>query len=110
MEFALRELGQYVAFAKDLVLNTVDFDFASTVFAEDDFVANFNAQSSAYTVIEELAWSNSDNLASLWLFLGGIWQNDTACSGFFSFERLNNDAIIEWTKVYISHVEITLVI
>ena len=105
MEFALRELGQHIAFAKDLVLNTVDFNFASAVFAEDHFVADFYAQNSANTAIEKLARTDRDNLAALWLFLGGIGQNDTACGGLFCFEWLDNDAVIEWTKIYISHLK-----
>jgi len=99
----LSELGENIALAKDFVLNAVDFDFASAVFAEDHFVANTDAESGANAVIEQLARSNRDDLATLWLFLGTVWQNDTTSGGFFCFERLNNDSIIERTEIHLSH-------
>lgn len=100
----LRELGENIALAKDLVFDAIDFDFASAVLAEDDLVANADAQGGADTIIEQFAWPDGDDFAPLWLFLGAVWQKDTTGGGFFGFERLDNDTIIERTDVYFGHI------
>jgi hypothetical protein len=100
----LRELGENIALAKDLVFNAIDFDFASAVLAENHLVPNADAQRRADTVIEQFAWSDGDDFAPLWLLFGAIRQKDTTGSGFFGFERLDNDTIIERTDVYFCHI------
>jgi hypothetical protein len=106
----LSELSQDIALAKNLVLNAIDFHFASTVFAEDDFVANSYAQCTAHTAIKQLAWPNGNHLATLWLFFRRVRQNDTTSGGLFGFKWLHNDTVIKRTNVYLCHLECSLLL
>ena len=95
----LSEFGEDIALTKDLVIDAVDFDLAPTVFAEDDFVANSDAECGADAIVEQFAGSDRDDLATLWLFFRAIWQDDTTGGGQLGFGRLDYDTIIEWTNI-----------
>jgi hypothetical protein len=99
----LRKLGKDIAFAKDLVLLASDFNIASAVTTVDHLIADNHTQLATIAVVKQSTRTNSYDLASLRLFLCGIWQNDTARSHLFCFEWLNHNAIIEWTQIDFRH-------
>jgi hypothetical protein len=94
----------YASFAKTslsrriLYFDAVDFNFASAVLAENNFVTNRNAQSSANAIVQAAFLVLLLQPCHVVAFLGRIWQNDTASSGLFCFEWSDNDTVIERTR------------
>src|SRR4051794_33009820 len=102
------DLRENVRLAEDLVLFAVDFDFRSTVLAEDHFVANGDRKLTAVARIEQLARARRYDLPTLRLFLSRIRQHDPASRHLFSLQRLNNNPIIQRTQLNLGHVSLLL--
>jgi hypothetical protein len=98
------KLGENIAFTKNLDIDTFNFDVGSAVLAEQNFVANANADSTTLTTVEQSARANCHDFATLRLFASSVRQNDSASSGFFGVDRFNNNAIVKWVQ---SHCSIT---
>ena len=94
-ELRLTELRQDIALAKDLDFDTIDFDFSSAVFAEQNFVTNSDADCASFATFKQSSRADSSDRTALWFFASGIRQNDSASSFFFSIQWLNNNTIIE---------------
>ncbi len=88
-----------VGLAEDFVFFAVDFDFGAAVLAVDHFVADFHGELAAAAGIEQLTGARRETLPRCGFSLSGIRQHDSAGGHLFSFERFDNDAIIERTQV-----------
>src|SRR6476659_11016650 len=77
---ALANNAQNIAFLHDDQVFTVDLHLGARPFAEQDLVAGLDVQRRHLAVIVARAGADGDNLALLRLFLGGIGNDDPACS------------------------------
>jgi hypothetical protein len=66
-----------VALLHDEVIDAVDFDLGARPFAEQDVVANLDVDRDELAALVAAARSNGDDLALLWLLLGGVGNDDT---------------------------------
>src|SRR6056297_3051992 len=92
----LNHLGQDIAFPQDFIFGSVDFDVGSAVLAVQHFIAFRHGNLTTIATFEQTTGTDSDNFATLWLLLGGIWQHDPAGGHFFCLNGGNNNTIIEW--------------
>jgi hypothetical protein len=72
-----------VALFHDEVIDTVDFDLGARPCAEQDAVANLDVNRDELAALVAAARSNGDDLALLWLLLGGV-GNDVPPAVFAS--------------------------
>ena len=96
----LDDFGQDVAFAENLVLHVIDFDFIAAVFAEEDFIADRDGKSSTSAIVEEFPRANGGHFAALRFFLGGVGQDDAARGFLFGIQGFDDDAIIERSEFH----------
>src|SRR6476620_7038239 len=86
--------AQNVAFLHDDEVFTVDFDFGTRPFAEQDLVAGLDVQRSDLAFVALGPAADSDDCAFLWLFLGGIGDNDPARGLLVSLDTANENAVM----------------
>jgi hypothetical protein len=84
-----------VALFHDEVLDVIDFDLGAGPFAEQDAVANPDIDRDELAALVAAAGSNGDDLALLWLLLGGV-GNDNATSGLrLGIDSLDDNAVVK---------------
>src|SRR5262249_27020490 len=98
------DFRENIALAEDLELLAVDFHFRAAVLPEDHFIADFHGEFAAAAAIEQFARSSRQYLAALRFFLGSIWQNNTASGHFFSFQRTDDNTIVEGSEIKFWHL------
>src|SRR5579872_7564240 len=75
------------------VLDTIDFDFGTGPFAEQDAVTDLDVDRDKLAALVAAAGSDGNDLALLRLLLGGV-RNDDATSGLrFGIESLDDNAV-----------------
>ncbi|EOB45323.1 hypothetical protein NM69155_2157 [Neisseria meningitidis 69155] len=83
-----------VFFAHHQQLFAVGFYGLAAVFAEDDFVADFDIQRTARAVFTDFARAHGDDFAHIGFFGGRTRQNDARCGFLFSFQAFDDDAVV----------------
>ena len=68
--------------------------------AEQDCVAGFHVERDALAVVFRLAVADSDDLALLRLFLGGVGDDDSADFLLAFLDALNDDAVVQRSDVH----------
>jgi hypothetical protein len=58
-------------------------------------VALFNLEGDSGSVVENLTVADSDNHTFLWLFLGGVGNDDSAFDALLLFDPLEQDSIVK---------------
>src|SRR5215218_5696627 len=82
------------------VLDAIDFDLGARPFAEQDAVADLDVDRDELAALVAAAGSNSDDLALLWLLLGGV-GNDYATSGLrLGVDSLDDNAIVKRSEFH----------
>src|SRR5438034_8390445 len=96
-------LDQYphnVALFHDEVLDVIDFDLGARPFAEQDAVADLDVDGDELATLVASAGSNGDDLALLWLLLGGV-RNDDATSGLrLGIDSLDDNAVVKRSEFH----------
>src|SRR5437868_9604193 len=89
-----------VALFHDEVLDAIDFDLGARPFAEQDGVADLDVDGDELAALVASAGSNGDNLALLWLLLGGV-RNDDATSGLrLGIDSLDDNAVVKRSEFH----------
>ena len=78
-----------VRFLHDQQVFAANLDFGARPFAEQDLVAGLDVQRGDLAVIGAGAGADGDDFAFLWLFLGGLWDNDAAGRLFLGLDAAN---------------------
>ena len=63
-----------------------------------DAIAHLHVNRLALPVIKDAAWSNSDDLALLWLLLRRVGQDDAAGGLLIARDWLDDDAVAEGSE------------
>src|SRR6266853_879810 len=89
-----------VALFHDEVLNAIDFDLGARPFAEQDAVADLDVDRDELAALVAATGSNGDDLALLWLLLGGV-GNDDATSGLrLGIDSLDDNAVVKRSEFH----------
>src|SRR5215831_13717005 len=89
-----------VAFLHDHVLYAVELDFGPRPLAEQHPVADLDVDRDELAALIATTRANGNDLSFLRFFLRSI-RNDDAAAGFlFSFDPLDDDAIVKWTEFH----------
>ena len=84
------------ALKKEQQLLVVVLDLGAAVFAEDHDVTLGNIEGDSLSVVVNAARTGCEYLALLGLLLRGVGNDQARGRGLLGFERLNEDAILEW--------------
>src|SRR5207253_5771140 len=89
-----------VALFHDEVLDAIDFDLGARPFAEQDGIADLDVDGDELAALVASAGSNGDDLALLWLLLGGV-RNDDATSGLrLGIDSLDDNAVVKRSEFH----------
>src|SRR6266487_3066952 len=89
-----------VALFHDEVLDAIDFDLGARPFAEQDTVADLDVDRDELAALVAATGSNGDDLALLWLLLGGV-GNDDATSGLrLGIDSLDDNAVMKRSEFH----------
>jgi hypothetical protein len=91
----LHDLGQNIAFAKDLQILPLNLDVGPAVFAEQDFVADIDRDSRTFAAVENPAGADRDDFSTLRFLLSGVGKDDATRRPFLGTRGFDNDAIIQ---------------
>ena len=67
-----------VAFGDDEDFLAAVFDFGAAVFGNEDFVADLDGEDNVVAFLILAAGSEAEDFCFLWLFLCGVWKDDSA--------------------------------
>src|SRR5262249_35551577 len=89
-----------IAFLHDHVLDAVELDFGPRPLAEQHPVADFDVDRDELAALVATTRADGNDLPFLRFFLRGIRNDDAAAGLLFSFDPLNDDAIVKWTELH----------
>jgi hypothetical protein len=92
--------GKQVVFFHDEQFVAVELDGLAAVFAEQDAVADLHGQCLGFALVIGLAGANGQDFALVWLFCGGIGNEDTGSGAGFAVNAFDDHAVGERTKVH----------
>jgi hypothetical protein len=73
---------------------TIDFDFRSGIFSEQNMIAGLDVQGENFAFIVRLAFADGDNFAFLGLFFCGVGNNNATADGFAFFDATDDDTVM----------------
>src|SRR5579862_99425 len=91
-----------VVFAHVEQVLTVHLEFLAGVLAEQDLVSGLDAHRDELAVIIGLAGACVEDFADRRLFSGGVGDDDAAGGLALLFEPLDDDPVVQWTKLHVS--------
>src|SRR5215831_11096114 len=89
-----------IAFLHDHVLDAVELDFGPRPLAEQHPVADLDVDRDELAALIATTRADGNDLSFLRFFLGGIRDDDAATALLFSFDPLDDDAIVKWTEFH----------
>src|SRR5262249_21542707 len=89
-----------VAFFHDHVLDAIELDFGARPLAEQHPVADLDVDRDELAALIATAGADSNDLPFLRFFLCSIRNDDAATRLLFSFNPLDDDAIVKWTEFH----------
>src|SRR5215204_2303648 len=97
---SLLDDGEDVAPGEDEELLPVVLDLGAAVFGVEHLVADGDVErDSLRAPVVPTALADSEDLALLWLLLGGVRDDETGRRGLFRVERLDHDPVLERLEV-----------
>ena len=78
----------------DQVLHAIELDFLTGVLSEQDGVSRFDIQRHPFAILVGFAEARRQHLALLWLFLGGIRNDDSSDFLFPFLDSRNEDPVM----------------
>ena len=94
------EHAEDVGFLHNQEVLTVDLDFGSRPFAEQDALAGLEVERDEFAALVAAAGSDGDDFAFLRLFLGGVGYDDAALRLVFAFDAFDHDAVVQGPKFH----------
>ena len=91
--------GEQVTGGQQQVLLAVVLQLGAAVLGKDHGIALVDAYRGDLTLVVGAAWAYGNDGSFLWLFLGGIRDNQAGSGGGFSFYDLYEDAVLERLNV-----------
>src|SRR5262249_38134077 len=89
-----------IAFLHNHVLDAVELDFGPRPLAEQHPVADLDVDRDELAALVGTTRADGNTLPFLGFFLRGIRNDDAAAGLLFSFDPLNDDAIVKWTEFH----------
>src|SRR5262249_55642781 len=89
-----------IAFLHNHVLDAVELDFGPRPLAEQHPVADLDVDRDELAALIPTTRADGNDLSFLGFFLGGIRDDDAASGLLFSFDPLDDDAIVKWTEFH----------
>src|SRR5262249_15502901 len=96
------ENAQDFVLAHDQILIAIDLDVRSGILAEQNAIPRLHIERDQLPVFGALALADGYYFAFLGLFLGRIGNEEPADLGFFLFDSLDHDAVIQRTNLHTS--------
>src|SRR5216684_2713451 len=97
------QLRKNFFFAKDEILLVLDFDFRTTVLAEEDAISGLDVQRDQFALLA-LASADGDDFALHGLFFCGVRDDDATLDAFLLFNALHDDTVVERGQLH-CHLE-----
>src|ERR1700760_2753614 len=82
-------------FLHDEEVFAIDFDLGAAPLAEEDAIAGLDVEGEYLAFVVGLTLTDGDDFAFLWLFLGGVGDDDAATHGLALFDTANEDAVVQ---------------
>src|SRR5262249_52774782 len=89
-----------IAFLHDHVLDAVELDFGPRPLAEQHPVPDLDVDRDELAALIATTRADGNDLSFLRFFLRGIRNDDAAAGLLFSFDPLDDDAIVKWTEFH----------
>src|SRR6516164_8145958 len=89
-----------IAFLHDHILDAVELDFGPRPLAEQHPVADLDVDRDELAALIATTRADGNDLSFLRFFLRGIRNDDAAAGLLFSFDPLDDDAIVKWTEFH----------
>src|SRR5262245_8790706 len=89
-----------IAFLHDHVLDAVELDFGPRPLAEQHPVTDLDVHRDELAALIATTRADGNDLSFLRFFLRGIRNDDAAAGLLFSFDPLDDDAIVKWTELH----------
>src|SRR5262249_24851235 len=89
-----------IAFLHDHVLDAVELDFGPRPLAEQRPLADLDVDRDELAALIAATRADGNDLFFLRFFLRGIRNDDAAAALLFSFDPLDDDAIVKWTELH----------
>src|SRR5271165_1583619 len=87
-----------ILLAHDDELLAIHFDFGAGVFTEENLVALLNVQRAHFTILQDLALADGDNLAEGRLLGRSVRDHDAAWGlTLFGF-ALDDESVVQWSN------------
>src|SRR3954471_12698020 len=87
-------------FAHDEEFLTIELDFLPGILPEQDQIPRLDVERDALAIVLRLAVSGGDDLALLWLFLGGVGDDDPADLLLAFLDPGDDDAVVQRSDVH----------
>src|SRR5579871_2980704 len=94
------DLRQNVALAQDLDILSFDLDVGPAVLAEQNLVADLDADPASLAAVQEAAGADRFHLPTLRLLLSGIRQNNSTRRRRLGAQRFDNNPVIQWFQLH----------
>src|SRR5688572_17428763 len=92
--------GHDVILLHDQVLHTIQHDILTGVLSDQDGVSRLDIQRHPFAILVASAEASRQDLALLWLFLGGIRNDDGARALSRFLEALNDETIVKRSDIH----------
>jgi hypothetical protein len=89
-----------VFLAKNKELFAIDFYGLAGIFAEQDFLADFDTDSSDAAIVEELAVTDCKDFTLIRFFASVVRDHNAGGSFALLIQALNDHAIVQWTQFH----------
>src|SRR5687768_16152808 len=91
---------QHFVLSHDQVFLTIELDFLTRIFAEQDHIARLDVERDARAAVFDSAAARGDHRASLRLLFRGVRDNDSAALLLTFFVATNDDSIVERSDIH----------
>ena len=81
-----------VGLADDEEVSAVNFDFGAAVFGDENDIAFLDVEFDEFAIVVTTTSAEFDDLSLLWLFLGGVRQEQTSGCLLFCFDSFDEHA------------------
>src|SRR5947208_13100777 len=92
--------AQNLVFADDQILFAIEFHLGAGVLPDQHVLTRLHVQWDGFAVIVHATAASRDDFGLLWLFLGGIRDDDAADALFLLFNPLHQDTITQRSYVH----------
>jgi hypothetical protein len=90
----------------DQIIDTVEFDLAARILAEEDAVTLLHVERNDLAILETLAFAYGENFAFLWFFLGALGDKE-ATAGLLgvTLDPFDHATVVKRTNVHYRNLQ-----